>query len=1078
MPKRTDIHKIMLLGAGPVVIGQGCEFDYSGVQACKALKREGYEIVLLNSNPATIMTDTEFADRTYLEPMTPEYLHEIIRRERPDALLPTLGGQTALNLAMEAWRSGVLKRYHVELIGADADAIARAEDRRLFKATMDGIGICSANSDSAHSLKEAMVIARAIGKWPLIVRPGFTLGGSGGGIAHDEAEFKTIVERGLEASLNHEVLVEESLLGWKEYEMEVMCDKRGTSVIVCSIENMDPMGVHTGDSITVAPAMTLTDREYQAMREDSLNVMRAIGIQTGGSNVQWAVNPLNGERLIIEMNPRVSRSSALASKATGFPIAKIAALLAVGYSLDELRNDITENTPACFEPVLDYVVVKMPRFTFEKFPAANSTLGTQMKAVGEAMSIGRNFNQAFQKAIRSLETGHWGFGLEKKQVEFDQFDDEKIAAELARPNADRVYVLHAALKRGWPLEKIQELTGFDMFYLRKLSELAVFEATIENTPQSLRKAKELGYSDRQLAYALGMDELRIRALRKEYGIHPAYGTVDTCAGEFAATTPYYYSTYAEYDEPVRDVAGRKKIMILGGGPNRIGQGIEFDCCCCHAVFALKDAGYETIMVNSNPETVSTDYDTADRLYFEPLTFEDVLNIYEREQCDGVIAQLGGQTPLNLASELEHAGVKIIGTPPADIDAADDRGVFKEIAKQVGIRQPASGMASDAEDACRIAAKIGYPVLVRPSFVLGGRAMAIVNQEVALRSYMAEATRVSEGHPILIDKFLSDAQELDVDCLSDGRETVVGAIMEHVEQAGIHSGDSACSIPPRDLSEKVLAEIHAASRKLAKALHVVGLMNIQFAVQHDTLYVIEVNPRASRTVPFASKATGVPLAKHAALCMAGKTLAELGFTQSPRIPYSAFKEAVFPFAKFPGVDITLSPEMKSTGEVMGLDIDAANAYLKSQDAAGNRIPRSGGLFLSIRDSDKSLALPFIKHLAEVHQFEFYATAGTGEMLYAAGIPCHAVFRLAAGRPNLRDLILEKKIGWIVNIPDVGDDGAKMRSLAIEFGLPITTTTAALQMATEGLANSAVDAGRVDICSLQEYHRMVANAASAR
>ena len=1058
----------MLLGAGPVVIGQGCEFDYSGVQACKALKKEGYELVLLNSNPATVMTDTEFADRTYLEPMTPEYLHEIIRRERPDALLPTLGGQTALNLAMEAWKSGVLNRYHVELIGANADAISRAEDRRLFKATMASVGIRSANSESAHSMKEALVIAKAIGKWPLIVRPGFTLGGSGGGIAHDETEFRTIVERGLELSLNNEVLIEESLLGWKEYEMEVMCDRRGTAVIVCSIENMDPMGVHTGDSITVAPAMTLTDREYQAMRTDSLKVMNAIGIQTGGSNVQWAVNPRTGERLIIEMNPRVSRSSALASKATGFPIAKIAALLAVGYTLDELVNDITKHTPACFEPVLDYVVVKMPRFTFEKFPAADSTLGTQMKAVGEAMAIGRSFSQAFQKAIRSLETGHFGFGLEPKQDAFDKMDDEVIEAELKRPNAERVYYLHAALIRGWPLEKLRDLTGIDLFYLRKLAELAAFETRIDRTPESLRCAKELGYSDRQLAFALKSDELAIRTIRKQFGIAPTYSTVDRCAGEFEASTPYYYSSYSEYSEPVHSCPGKKKIMILGGGPNRIGQGIEFDCCCVHAVFALKEAGYETIMVNSNPETVSTDYDTADRLYFEPLTFEDVLNIYEREQCDGVIVQLGGQTPLNLATALENAGVKIIGTPPADIDAADDRGIFKGIAKAAHVRQPASGMAANADDAKRIANEIGYPVLVRPSFVLGGRAMAIVSHEEAMLSYMEEATRISEGHPILIDKFLSDAQELDVDCLSDGHDTVIGAIMEHVEQAGIHSGDSACSIPPRDLPQEVLDEIRVASCNLARELHVVGLMNIQFAVQHGTLYVIEVNPRASRTVPFASKVIGVPLAKFAARLMTGETLKSIGFTKSPEIWYSAFKEAVFPFAKFPGVDITLSPEMKSTGEVMGIDIDAANAYLKSQDAAGNRIPTSGGVFLSIRDADKLAALPFIRQLAK-HNFEFYATEGTGTLLYNNDIQSHAVFRLSSGRPNLRDLILEKKIGWIVNIPDIGDDGAKLRALAIEFGLPITTTTAALQMATDGLVNAVVDAGRMDVCSLQEYHR---------
>ncbi len=1070
MPKRTDIHKIMLLGAGPVVIGQGCEFDYSGVQACKALKQEGYELVLLNSNPATVMTDPEFADRTYLEPLTPEYLKEIIRRERPDALLPTLGGQTALNLAMDAWRSGVLQHYHVELIGADADAITRAEDRNAFKAAMEQIGIRSAISGSAHSLEEACLIVKMIGKWPLVIRPGFTLGGTGGGIAHDPEEFKTIVERGLDASLNHEVLIEESLLGWKEYEMEVMCDRKGTSVIVCSIENLDPMGVHTGDSITVAPAMTLTDREYQAMRDDSLKVLKAIGIQTGGSNVQWAVNPATGEHLIIEMNPRVSRSSALASKATGFPIAKIAALLAVGYTLDELRNDITRTTPACFEPALDYVVVKAPRFTFEKFPAANSTLGTQMKAVGESMAIGRNFCQAFQKALRSLETGHWGFGLEPKAKPFLEMSDDFLAAELARPNADRMYMLHAALKRGWAVERIHELTAIDLFYLRKMEELVQFEDTITDAPESIRKAKELGYSDRQLAFRLGTTELEFRKRRKELGILPTYGTVDTCAGEFKATTPYYYSTYTEADEPVRPTGAKGKIMILGGGPNRIGQGIEFDCCCVHAVFALRDAGYETIMVNSNPETVSTDYDTANRLYFEPLTFEDVLNVYEREQCDGIIVQLGGQTPLNLATALKEAGVKILGTPPEDIDAADDRGVFKTIVAKTGVRQPPSGMAKDVGQACEIARKIGYPVLVRPSFVLGGRAMAIVSQEDELRTYMKEAVVVSEGHPILVDKFLDDAQELDVDCLSDGKTTVVGAIMEHVEQAGIHSGDSACSIPPRDLSPAVLEEIRSEAHKMAKALHVVGLMNIQFAVQKEQVYIIEVNPRASRTVPFASKATGIPLAKYAARCMAGESLESLGFTKEPRIPYTAFKEAVFPFSKFPGVDVTLSPEMKSTGEVMGIDLSPATAYLKSQEAAGNRIPQEGGVFLSIRDADKAAALPWLQILAK-HDFQFYATAGTGTLLYEKGIPCQAVFRLSQGRPNLKDLILEQKIRWIVNIPDRNDDGAKMRSYAIQFGLPITTTTAALQMAAEGVQGAAVDKGRVDVCSLQEYHKKI-------
>ena len=949
MPKRDDIRKIMLIGSGPIVIGQGCEFDYSGVQACKALKREGFEVVLVNSNPATIMTDPEFADRTYIEPLTADILHEIIRRERPDALLPTLGGQTALNLAMELEKRGILERYQIELIGATAEAIERAEDRQLFKQCMLGIGLDLPRSGSAHSMSEAQAVASTIGSWPLIIRPGFTLGGTGGGIAHDQQEFEEIVRRGLDASMNSEVLIEESLLGWKEFEMEVMRDKAGNAVIVCSIENLDPMGVHTGDSITIAPIQTLTDREYQAMRDDSLAVMAAIGVETGGSNVQWAVNPENGRRIIIEMNPRVSRSSALASKATGFPIAKIAALLAVGYTLDELRNDITGSTPSCFEPSLDYVVTKVPRFTFEKFPMADSTLGTQMKSVGEAMAIGRNLKQSLQKALRSLETGRAGFGADGKDGKFESMDDETLKAELIRPNAERIFVIRAALKRGWSVEVLNELTGIDPYFLRHLAELAAFEeeirsagtlAGLEADRPLFLQAKELGYSDRQIAFLLGTTELEVRAARRRTGLEPFYGTVDTCAGEFEAITPYYYSAWGEGGEPVRDHGGRKTIMVLGGGPNRIGQGIEFDYCCCHAAFALHKAGYEVVMVNSNPETVSTDYDTSDKLYFEPLTLEDVMHIYERESCSGVIVQFGGQTPLNLAQQLRAAGANVIGTSPDDIDAAEDRDFFKQLAGRIGIRQPESGIAHSVDEAVAIAEKIGYPLLVRPSFVLGGRGMVIVYKEKYLRKFVEEAAAVAEGKPILIDRFLEDATELDVDCISDGKTTVIGAILEHVEPAGIHSGDSASVIPPMTLSAEIQERVREYARAFARELHVCGLMNMQLAVKDGEIYIIEVNPRASRTVPFVSKATGVPLAALAARCMAGETLESLGFTREVHIPYTAVKEAVFPFVKFPGVDIVLSPEMKSTGEVMSLDAERGLAYLKSQLAAGNKLLVAG------------------------------------------------------------------------------------------------------------------------------------------
>ena len=1073
MPARKDIKKIMLVGAGPILIGQGCEFDYSGVQACKALRAEGYEIALVNSNPATIMTDPEFADRTYIEPMTFDTLAEIIRRECPDALLPTLGGQTALNLALRLEDEGVLRRFHVELIGVKAEAIRRAEDRDQFKTAMKGLGIEVPLSFSVHSEESGLAAAEKIGRWPLILRPGFTLGGSGGGIAHNEEEFKTILRRGLDASLNREVLVEESLLGWKEFELEVIRDRQNRSAIVCSIENIDPMGIHTGDSVTVAPAQTLSDREYQAMRDDSLRVMDAIGVETGGSNVQWAVDPETGRRVIIEMNPRVSRSSALASKATGFPIAKIAALLAVGYTLDELRNDITETTPACFEPALDYIVTKVPRFTFEKFPAADSTLGTQMKSVGEAMAIGRTFKESFQKALRSLDTGHDGFGADAWNDRLASWSDEKIEQEIRRPNAERYFVIHEAFRRGKTPEEIHNWTQIDLYFLRKMAELAGSASAITLSPDSIRDAKEDGFSDRQLAHLLHMTEGQLRAWRREQGITPVYGTVDTCAGEFAALTPYYYSTYnGEYDEPVsRCAEGKRKMMVLGGGPNRIGQGIEFDYCCVHAAFALRQAGDEVIMVNCNPETVSTDYDTSDKLYFEPLTFENVLDICEREKPDGVILQFGGQTPLNLADALAEAGVPILGTSPRDIDAAEDRDLFRALMQKIGIAQPESGIAHTIEEAMAITQRIGFPVLVRPSFVLGGRAMVIVYNEKYLRKYFEEAEKVSEGRPILIDRFLEHAVEVDVDAVSDGSETVIGAIMEHVELAGIHSGDSACSIPPRSLSPKVIETIRRYTRELARSLRVCGLMNIQFAIQNDTVYMIEVNPRASRTVPFVSKSTGIPLAKKAALCMAGRSLREVGLSGEVRIPYVTFKEAVFPFAKFPGTDIVLSPEMKSTGEVMSIEFSDTHAYLKSQEAAGNMIPQKGGVFVSLRDADKKDALPLVRELEQLG-FQIYATQGTGAELYNSGLQCQAVFKIHDGRPNILDLLEEEKIQWIVNTPNPGAvskvDEIRMRAAALMKGIPITTTLSALEIAVRGLKTP--EEGKI-VRSLQEYHQRV-------
>ncbi|MCK5850075.1 MAG: carbamoyl-phosphate synthase large subunit [Kiritimatiellae bacterium] len=1079
MPKRTDIKKIMLIGSGPIIIGQACEFDYSGVQACKSLKEEGYEVVLVNSNPATIMTDPGFADRTYIEPLNAEILQEIIRRERPDALLPTLGGQTGLNLALEIDKDGTLDRFAVEMIGARADVIEKAEDRNLFKKAMNNIGLGLPKSGSAHTMKEALDIKEMLGAYPLVIRPGFTLGGTGGGIAYNDNEFSEIVTRGLFYSPTSEVLIEESILGWKEFELEVMRDVKDNCVIVCSIENMDPMGVHTGDSITVAPAQTLTDREYQIMRDASIAVMREIGVETGGSNVQFALNPDDGRMVIIEMNPRVSRSSALASKATGFPIAKIAAKLAVGYTLDELRNDITKETPACFEPSIDYVVTKIPRFAFEKFALADDTLGTQMKSVGETMSIGKTFKQSFQKACRSLETGQSGFGAGKGDLRFESMSDEKLGGLLTRPTSARVSALHAAFRRGWDVEKVRELTGkMDRWFLRNLEELTAYEDEIRSVKSLdalkkdillFRQVKEFGYSDNQIAYLLNDTEDRVRNAREEVDLTPVYGLVDTCAAEFVAYTPYFYSTYGEKNEAVP--SDRKKIMILGGGPNRIGQGIEFDYCCVHASFVLRDAGFETIMVNSNPETVSTDYDTSDRLYFEPLTLEDVLHIYRNENCWGAIVQFGGQTPLNLAKGLEDNGVNIIGTKPDSIEAAEDRKFFQVLADKLKIKQPPNGTATNVEEAVKIADRIGYPVLMRPSFVLGGRAMVIVYDEDMLRQYMADAVEASQERPVLVDHYLENAVEVDVDCISDGETSVIGAIMEHVELAGVHSGDSACIIPAPTLSEPVKDLIRQHTYDLARELKVCGLMNIQYAIQDEEVYVLEVNPRASRTIPFVSKAIGVPLAKLAALVMAGRSLKDMGFTEEIIPNHYSVKEAVFPFIRFPGIDVVLSPEMKSTGEVMGIDKTMGMAFLKSQVAAGNSIPETGNVFLSVRDADKEAVVPLADKLIALG-FTVYATIGTSTKLREEGINAQAIFRISDGRPNVLDMIEEKNVSWIVNTPSSGAkpmlDETKMRAHAVIRGVPITTTIDGLRAALMGL-ESLRKMKHMEVCSLQEYHR---------
>ncbi|HEY4782351.1 MAG TPA: carbamoyl-phosphate synthase large subunit [Chthoniobacterales bacterium] len=1070
MPKNTDLHKILLIGSGPIVIGQGCEFDYSGVQACKALQEEGYEVVLVNSNPATIMTDPEFAASTYIEPITPEVVELIIAQERPDALLPTVGGQTALNTAMELHRRGTLTRYGVKLIGANAAAIAKGEDRQLFKSAMQRIGLDVPRSGVAHSEAEAQTVAGQIGSFPLIIRPAFTLGGAGGGIAYNREEFDEIVHRGLEQSPVTEVLIEESLLGWKEFEMEVMRDRADNCVVICSIENFDPMGIHTGDSITVAPTQTLTDREYQLMRDASFAVIREIGVETGGSNIQFAVNPENGRMVVIEMNPRVSRSSALASKATGFPIAKIAAKLAVGYTLDEIRNDITRETPASFEPVIDYCVVKIPRFAFEKFPQADPTLTTQMKSVGEAMAIGRTFKEAFQKAIRSLEIGRFGFGADGKdrepRLENGDWNVEEIQRKLLNPSWDRIFFIRYALLAGFSVAHIKELTGIDPWFLENLRTLVVAESDIRSKTLSLRAAKRLGFSDRQIANLSGRTEAEVRKERHATSILPTYRLVDTCAAEFEAYTPYYYSTYGEENE-IRE-SDRRRVLILGGGPNRIGQGIEFDYCCVHASFALKEEGFETVMVNSNPETVSTDYDTSDKLYFEPLTLEDVLNIYQQEKCWAAIVQFGGQTPLNLAAALQANGVNIIGTQPQSIEMAEDRKHFAAMLQRLGLNQPPNGTATDEGEAVKVARSIGYPVLVRPSFVLGGRAMEIVYDEEDLRRYIRTAVEASPERPVLVDRFLDDAIEVDVDCIADGEIAVIGAVMQHIEEAGIHSGDSACVIPAFSLSAKVISTIETATQAMAKELAVRGLMNVQFAVKDDEVYVLEVNPRASRTVPFVSKALGVPLAKLAAKVMAGKSLRELGFTTKILPPHFSVKEAVFPFIRFPGIDIMLGPEMKSTGEVMGIADDLGLAYAKSQMAAQPPLPSGGNVFVSVKDSDKPETVRLAAELIRLG-FKLYATSGTAQALSSAQVPVKRLFKLAEGRPHALDMLKNGEIDLIINTPSgkvPRKDEIQIRSLAVAQRIPILTTTSGVEASIRAI--KAIQAKGISVTPLQKYH----------
>ncbi|HEX6412885.1 MAG TPA: carbamoyl-phosphate synthase large subunit [Burkholderiales bacterium] len=1069
MPKRTDIKSVLIIGAGPIVIGQACEFDYSGVQACKALRAEGYRVVLVNSNPATIMTDPEMADATYVEPIQWQVVARIIEKERPDALLPTMGGQTALNCALDLAREGVLEKYGVELIGASREAIDKAEDREKFKATMTKIGLGSARSALAHSMEEALQVQAAIG-YPVVIRPSFTLGGTGGGIAYNREEFIAICERGLEASPTKELLIEESLLGWKEFEMEVVRDRKDNCIIVCSIENLDPMGVHTGDSITVAPAQTLTDKEYQVMRDASIAVLRAIGVDTGGSNVQFAVNPRDGRMVVIEMNPRVSRSSALASKATGFPIAKVAAKLAVGYTLDEIANDVTGGaTPASFEPTIDYVVTKVPRFAFEKFPQANDRLTTQMKSVGEVMAIGRTFQESFQKALRGLEIGVDGLNQRTR-------DRETLEKELGEPGPERIWYVGDAFENGFTLDEVHRLTRIDPWFLDQIREIVELEMKLDDQNLSqidkdqLLELKRKGFSDRRLAYLFNTTEQEVRAKRHKLEIRPVYKRVDTCAAEFASKTAYMYSTYEEECEA--QPTSRRKIMVLGGGPNRIGQGIEFDYCCVHAAFALRDDGFETIMVNCNPETVSTDYDTSDRLYFEPLTLEDVLEIVEKEKPWGVIVQYGGQTPLKLARDLAAAGVPIIGTSAESIDIAEDRERFQQLLEKLKLRQPPNRTARSTEEAVKHAAAIGYPVVVRPSYVLGGRAMEIVHQQSDLERYMKEAVKVSNDSPVLLDRYLSDAIEVDVDCVSDGKDVIIGGIMEHVEEAGVHSGDSACCLPPHSLASHLERELRRQTAQMARALKVKGLMNVQYAIQGGTVYVLEVNPRASRTVPFVSKATGQPLAMIGARCMAGKTLAEQGAVEvTPQ--YFSVKEAVFPFARFPGVDTMLGPEMKSTGEVMGVGETFGEAFVKSQLAAGVKLPEGGRAFVSVRDADKLAAVQVARDLVALG-FALVATRGTAAVFRSHGIPLTEVNRVSEGRPHIVDMIKNGDISFVVNTEEwtrtAQSDSRSIRTTALARRVTYFTTVAGAKAACAGMKYLA----NLEPYRLQDLHQRLRQA----
>lgn len=1072
MPKRPDLKSILIIGAGPIVIGQACEFDYSGTQACKALKEEGYRVILVNSNPATIMTDPEFADVTYIEPLNVEMLEKIIAAEKPSALLPTLGGQTALNLSMELHKAGVLEKYGVEMIGAKPAAIAKGEDRELFKQAMLKIGLDVAKSRTVKSMEEARAAAEELGAYPLIIRPSFTLGGSGGGIAYNKEEFERIVANGLDLSPVHEVLVEECLLGWKEYEMEVMRDHKDQCVVICSIENFDPMGVHTGDSITVAPAMTLTDKEYQVMRDASFAVIREIGVETGGSNIQFSVDPVTGRMVVIEMNPRVSRSSALASKATGFPIAKIAAKLAVGYTLDELKNDITRLTPASFEPTIDYVVTKIPRFTFEKFPDADATLTSAMKSVGEAMAIGRTFKESMQKCLRSLEIGARGFGGGGKHGGDEPVEEKVINAKLGTPNSERIFYLRHAFRAGYTVERIFDLTKIDPWFLHQLREIFEMEQdlakqtleTVDTT--TLRRAKQFGFSDVQLAHVLKSDLETVRAERKKRGIETTYRLVDTCAAEFEAFTPYYYSSYGDENE-VMPPKGTKKIMILGGGPNRIGQGIEFDYCCVHASFALRELGYESVMVNSNPETVSTDYDTSDRLYFEPLTLEDVLEIYQQEKCDGAIVQFGGQTPLNLASALKKHGVNIIGTSPESIDTAEDRKLFSAILDKLKLKSPANRTAMNEADALAFAKEIGFPVLLRPSFVLGGRGMFIVYSEEEFRAVVRQAFDVMPDKPVLIDKFLEDAIELDVDCISDGETSVIGGMLEHIEFAGVHSGDAAMVMPPHTLGREMLETVRRATYALAKELNVIGLMNVQFAIKDNQLYVLEVNPRASRTVPFVAKAIGVPLAKLAAKVMAGQKLKDLGFTREQTPKHWCVKEAVFPFVRFPGATIALGPEMRSTGEVMGLDADLGIAFAKAQAAAKPGLPTKGNVFLSVKESDKTRAVDIARRL-EALGFSIYSTSGTAQVLSEKGVAVKRLAKINEGRPTAVDMIKNGQIQMVINTPSgmiPRRDENAIRAAAYAHNVCIMTTISGAQAAVKGI--EALKEKPVVVKPIQQY-----------